>query len=231
MRRGYFAPRADGDFAAIQYRCCCYRCPLLRRRCWSASENWQQCLLAVRTAATEDDLAIKRGQLVWKHEVRADLAAAIAHWNRATGSSVRQAGRDMNLPEAMTRAFLDRVEQTQRQFVRDLQAYAASQPDPARPPIGPLGVYRLPNPHKCAAAEGDPSRYEPHQGDSLWLGRGAAKENGMRRRPDLKAERLDYSTADRLAELIAGLVICAMSNVGSRNSNGCIGRSWTSGDN
>jgi phage terminase Nu1 subunit (DNA packaging protein) len=91
-------------------------------------------LIAARAALVEDELAIKQGALVWKHEARAEMTGAIGRWNRATASTIRQIGRDMNLPDAVTRVILSRVEELQRQFVRELRAYADSS-TPDMPPI------------------------------------------------------------------------------------------------
>lgn len=81
-------------------------------------------LKLIRSLAAEDDLRLKRGFLVSVPAERQSLTAAIARWNRAQVSVIRQAGRDHNLPDAIVRSLMDRMAEAQRQFIADLKLEA-----------------------------------------------------------------------------------------------------------
>ena len=74
----------------------------------------------IRAIAAEDKLRIERGYLVSVPATRMAMSTAIARWNRAIHARIRQEGRDLNLPNAVVRALLAGVAETQRQFVREL---------------------------------------------------------------------------------------------------------------
>lgn len=85
----------------------------------------------VRAISAEDKLRQERGFLVSVPATRQAMTAAIARWNRAIHARIRQDGRDFNLPDAVVRALLAGVAETQRQFVREL-GHDAGLPDEGR---------------------------------------------------------------------------------------------------
>jgi phage terminase Nu1 subunit (DNA packaging protein) len=74
----------------------------------------------VRAISAEDKLRQERGFLVSVPAARQAMTAAVARWNRAIHARIRQDGRDFNLPDAVVRALLAGVAETQHQFVREL---------------------------------------------------------------------------------------------------------------
>ncbi|WP_428485968.1 terminase small subunit [Rhodopila sp.] len=86
-------------------------------------------LKLIRSLAAEDELRLKRGFLVSVPAQRQALTAAVARWNRAQLATIRQAGRDFNLPDSVIRSLLDRLGEAQRQLIADLKMDAGLLPD------------------------------------------------------------------------------------------------------
>ena len=78
----------------------------------------------VRAIAAEDKLRLERGFLVQTAETRMAMTAAISRWNRALHAAVRQACRDLSLPDAVQRDLIARLSETQRALVRELKLEA-----------------------------------------------------------------------------------------------------------
>jgi len=78
----------------------------------------------IRRIRETDRLRLERGFLVDVSQLRQQLTGAVAKWNRATHATMRQAARDLNLPDAVARELLARLSDAQTQFLRDLRADA-----------------------------------------------------------------------------------------------------------
>lgn len=76
----------------------------------------------IRRIREADKLRVERGFLVDVSQLRQALTGAVAKWNRASHAAVRQAARDLNLPDAVNRAILAALAEAQNQFIRDLRA-------------------------------------------------------------------------------------------------------------
>ena len=85
---------------------------------------------ALRLRRMEREEAERSGQLVEAAAVSDALSVALVQWNRALNNSVRSAVREHNLPDAVQRALLVRIGDTQRTFVRSLGSLAAQAGDP-----------------------------------------------------------------------------------------------------
>jgi phage terminase Nu1 subunit (DNA packaging protein) len=78
----------------------------------------------IRRIRESDKLRLERGFLVDVSSLRQQLTAAVTKWNRATHATLRQAARDLNLPDAVARELQARLADAQTQFLRDLRADA-----------------------------------------------------------------------------------------------------------
>ena len=75
----------------------------------------------IKALRAEDQLRLERGYLVSVPALRQAMTGAVARWNKSLNAELRQAGRDFNLPDAVVRALIDRLGQTQRRLAKDLQ--------------------------------------------------------------------------------------------------------------
>ncbi len=76
----------------------------------------------IRRIRESDKLRVERSFLVDVSQLRQALAEAVAKWNRASHAALRQAARDLNLPDAVARAILAAQAEAQTQFLKDLRA-------------------------------------------------------------------------------------------------------------